>query len=167
MRAKWRVPLIVFVSVTGAFWLIALPLLLASWRTGVAAERARNAPTCAESQVFSGTYCRATLPGTITKITSSRLVVTVAGRSISSTVTLAGNLPHTPHGIPAQVKIYRGKVIHVESATPLSVDTDAAPSTRATNYRFFGAFFLVVGLAVGGISMAKTIEARSHPPSVP
>jgi hypothetical protein len=167
MRAKWRVPLIVFVSVTGAFWLIALPLLLLGWRSSVDAERARNAPECTESQVFSKTYCSITLPGTITKITSSELVVTVAGRSISSAVTLAGNLPHTPHGIPAQVTIYRGKVIHVENETPLFVDTNAAPSTKAVNYSAYGAFFLVGGLLLGGYSTAKTIETRNQPPSVP
>jgi hypothetical protein len=167
MRAKWRVPLIVFVSVTGAFWLIALPLLLVSWRAGVDAERARNAPECTESQVFSATYCRITLPGTITTITNSRLVVTVAGRSIKSTVTLTGNQPHTGHGIPAQVTIYRGKVIHVESGTPLFVDTDAAPSTKALNYRTFGIIVMVAGLAVGGYSVAKTIETRNQASSAP
>ena len=167
MRAGWRVPLIVGVSVTGPFWLAAAALLLASWRSSVAEDWASDAPTCASSQVFTETSCRITLPGTMTKITSGELDVTVDGRSIRSAVTLAGNLPHTPHGIPVQVTIYRGRVIHVEDEAGLFVDTNAAPGTKSLNYLNFGICCLVGGALFGALSVAKTIEARKQAPSAP
>ena len=86
-------PLIVGVSVAGAFWVVGGSLLLASWRSGVAAERARDAPICAHSKVFSGAYCRATMAGMLTKFTGSEVDVTVDGRVIRSDVTISGQLP--------------------------------------------------------------------------
>ena len=147
-------------AVLWVFGLIGGSLLLASWRAGNAAEQARNAPVCAESQVFSRAVCRITLPGTVTRITSGVLVVTVDGRSVSSGVTLAGDLPDTSRGIPAAVTIYRGKVIHVEGETRLKVDTDAAPSTKSVDYRNFGYCFLVFGGAVAVYSTLKTVSER-------
>ena len=118
MRAKWRVPLIVGLSVAGVFCVVAASLLLASWRSNVEGARARNAPMCALSQVFSAARCQATLPGMMTKITGGELDVTVNGRSIHSTVTLRGNLPHTSPAIPVQVTLYRGRRAGVVGEPP-------------------------------------------------
>jgi hypothetical protein len=155
-------PLIVGVSMAWTFWVIGGVLLLASWRIGVGAQRARDAPICAHSEVFSGANCRVTMPGELTKFTGSEMDVTVDGRSIRSGVTIKGPLPGTSPAIPVQVTIYRGRVIHVEGETHLSVDTDAAPSTRSTNYRIFGFCFLVFGAAVGIYSAVKTVQDRDE-----
>jgi hypothetical protein len=159
---RWT-PLIVGVSVTGVFWVVGGSLLLASWRSGLEAERARDAPICADSQAFSGAECRATAAGMLTKLTSGEMDVTVDGRSISSAVTLSGQLPSTSPAIPVEVTIYRGRVIHIEGETNLSVDTDAAPSTKSVDYRNFGLYFLVFGGAVGIYSAVKTAQDRDEP----
>jgi hypothetical protein len=160
VRAKWRVPLIVGVSVAGVFWVVATSLLLASWRSNVEAARARNAPICALSQVFSAARCQGTLPGMMTKITGGELDVTVNGHSIHSVVTLAGHLPHTSPAIPVQVTLYRGRVIHVEDEAGLAVNTDAAPATKALNYRMFGLCALVFGTMLGAACAKKTHDSR-------
>jgi hypothetical protein len=158
MAARRRAPLIVGVSVTGTFWLIAGALLLASWRSDVTADRARNAPICARSEMFTGAACQITVPGRLTKITWGELDVTVDGRSMSSVVTLHGNLPRTPPAIPVEVTLYRGRVIHVEGETHLSVDTDAAPSIKSENYRNFGYCFVVFGAVFGTYATVRTIQ---------
>lgn len=156
-------PLIVGVSVAGAFWAVGGSLLLASWRSGVAAEQARDAPICAHNQVFSGAQCRATVTGMLTKFTGSEMDVTVDGRSISADVTISGQLPGTSPAIPVEVTIYRGRVVHVESETNLSVDTDAAPNTKSGNYRNFGFCFLGFGATAGIYSAVKTVQDRDEP----
>ena len=158
MTARRRAPLIVGISVTGTFWLIAGALLIASWRSGVTAEQARNAPICAPGQAFTAAHCQITRPGQLTRITGSMLDVTVDGRAISSEVTLAGNLPHTPPAIPVEVTFFRGLVIHVEGETHLSVDTDAAPSTKSVDYRNFGFVFVGFGVMFGTYATVKTIQ---------
>jgi len=158
---RWT-PLIVGVSVAGAFWVVGGSLLLASWRSDVAAERARDAPICAHRDLFSGADCQATVAGELTKFTSSEMDVTVDGRSISSSVTISGQLPRTSPAIPVEVTIYRGQIIHIEGETNLSVDTDAAPSTRSGNYRNFGICFLVFGTAFGVYSAIKTAQDRDE-----
>jgi hypothetical protein len=170
---RWK-PLIVGVAVAWTFWLIGGSLLLASWRSNVGAERARNAPICAPGQVFSRAECRVTVAGDLTKFTSSVMVVTVGGRSISSGVTINGSLPGTSPAISVEVTIYRGRVIHVEGAAnltedaaSLSVDTDAAPATRSWNYRNFGFCFLVFGTAVGIYSAVDTGRKRGEPDQDP
>lgn len=147
----------------GVFWVVGGSLLLASWRTGVTAERARHAPICAHSEVFSGADCQITIAGKLTKFTSGEMDVTVDGRSISSAVTISGPLPHIPPAIPVEVTFYQGRVIHIEGETDLSVDTDAAPSTNSWNYRNFGICFLVFGTAAGVYSAFKTLESRDKP----
>jgi hypothetical protein len=156
-------PLIVGVSVAGAFWVVGGSLMLASWRSGVAAERVRDAPICAHSEVFSGADCRATVAGELTKFTHNRMDVTVDGRSITSDVTISGQLPGTSPAIPVEVTIYRGRMIHVEGEANLSVDTDAAPSTKSWTYRTFGICFLVFGTALGVYSAVKYVQDRAEP----
>ena len=84
------------------------------------------------------------------------------GQSLSSTVTLHGKLPDASQGIPVEVTLYRGRVIHVEGETHMSVDTDNAPAVQSEVRRVGGIFLLVAGLAFGLYCMGKTIEARNE-----
>jgi hypothetical protein len=155
-------PLVVGVSAAAAFWAVGGSLLLASWRIGVETQRSRDAPTCAPGQLLSGADCRATVAGEITRLTGSEMDLTVDGRSIRAHVTISGQLPSSPPVIPVEVTFYRGRVIHVEDQTDLSVDTDAAPSTRSGNYRNFGFCFLAFGAAVGVYGAVKTVQDRDE-----
>jgi hypothetical protein len=156
---KRYTPLVVGVSVAGAFWLIAGSLMLASWRSRVREERARAAPVCAEDQVFTGQNCRITVPGLLTRFTHSQMDVTVAGHDLSAGVTISGTLPDTSPAIPVDVTIYRGRVIHIEG-TRVYVDTNAAPTTKAVDYRNFGYIFVAFGVAFGIYSGVKTFQTR-------
>lgn len=158
---KRYTPLVVGVSVAGAFWLVAGSLILASWRSGLREERARDAPVCARSQVFAGAECRITLPGLLTKFTSTEMDVTIDGQSHASTVTISGPRPSTSPALPVAVTVYRGRIIHIEGETHLNVYTDAAPSTKSENYRNFGYVFLGFGAAFGTYFGVKTYQARA------
>lgn len=161
--AKWRRPLIVGVSAGGIVWLFAAALLLASWRSGVEAQRARAAPPCAADQEFSTARCMAVRPGLMTRLTAGELDVTVDGRDLQSTVTLAGTLPRTEPAVAVQVTLYRGRVIHVEDAAGLFVDTNAAPWTGALTYRIFGLLALAGGVVVGLTGARMTLRSREAP----
>jgi hypothetical protein len=145
---RWT-PLIAGLSVAAALWIVGGALQFASWRSGVTAERARHAPLCSTSEVFADIRCQITLPATMTKITGGEIDVTVAGRAVSAPVTLSGGKPDASRGIPVQVTIYRGRVIHV-AGEDLRVDTNYAPSTKSGDYRFFGYLFVAFGI-MGGL----------------
>ena len=160
MNIKWYTPLVVGFSVAGAFWLVAGCLMLASWHSAERADRARNAPVCAPSQVFSDTTCQITRAGLLTRFTSDEMDLTVAGRNITAPVLISGPLLDTSPAVAVDVTIYRGQVIHV-SGQGLSVDTRAAPSTSSYDQRTFGFIFLAFGAAFGGYFGVKTFQART------
>jgi hypothetical protein len=142
------------------FWTVGAWLLVASWRSAVAEDRVREAPTCSESQLFTATECRITLDGTMTSLTSGRAEMDVGGRHVSTTVTIAGTIPDVS-GVPVRVTLYRGKPIHIDGQD-LKIDTDDAP-TRHTDFRNAGMFFIIGGTLLVGANVLGSIGRRHAP----
>lgn len=133
------------------FWTVGAFLLLASWRSAVAEDRVREAPTCSESQLFTATECRITLDGTMTSLTSDRAEMDLGGRRVSASVTIAGTI-HDASGVPVRVTLYRGKPIHIDGQD-LKIDTDDAPTSSHTNFRNAGMFFIIGGALLVGVNV--------------
>jgi hypothetical protein len=145
------------------FWTVGACLLVASWRSAVAEDRVREAPTCSESQLFTATECRITLDGTMTSLTSDRAEMDVGGRHVSATVTISGTIPDMS-GVPVRVTLYRGKPMHIEGQD-LKIDTDDAPARSYTDFRNVGMFFLIGGaLLVGANVLIGSIGRRRATP---
>ncbi|WP_436532973.1 hypothetical protein [Actinoplanes sp. HUAS TT8] len=122
------------------FWMVGAGFLLASWRSGVAEQRVRDAPVCS-GDPFTSAPCRVTLDATMVALSSGSAQMTVGGRDVTAVVSLSGEIDDV-RGRPVRVTLYRGKVIHVDGDR-LNFDTDAAPATHHTNFRNFGLFFIV------------------------
>lgn len=146
-------------AVLALFWTVAALLLVASWRSAVAENRARQAPTCFESQLFTSAECQITLGGTMTGLTHQQAKVEVSGRNISANVTLAGRLPAVA-GVPVRVTFYRGEPIHIEGRQ-LKIDTTRAPSSSRETFRTIGMFFLVGGALLVGVNVLFGLQPHS------
>ncbi|WP_426513424.1 hypothetical protein ACPPVO_24135 [Dactylosporangium sp. McL0621] len=133
------------------FWTVGACLLLAAWRSGVAEDRARHAPTCPEGQAFTPAECQITFDGTMTGLTHDRAEMDVGGRRATAKVTLSGEISDV-RGVPVRVTLYQGKVIHIEGQR-LKIDTGDAPATNHTNLRNFGMFCIVGGAALAGANL--------------
>jgi hypothetical protein len=133
------------------FWTVGAVLLLASWRSAVAENRARQAPTCSESQLFTSAKCQITLNGTMTRLTNEQAKMDVSGRHISADVTLKGQQPDVA-GFPARVTFYRGEPIHFE-VLDLKIDTNRAPSSSRETFQIIGMFFLIGGTVLVGVNV--------------
>ncbi|WP_406046124.1 hypothetical protein OG799_17530 [Micromonospora sp. NBC_00898] len=133
------------------FWTVGAFLLLASWRSAAAENRARQAPTCSESQLFTSAECQITLHGTMAGLTHDQAKMDVSGRHISANVTLAGQLPDVA-GVPVRVTFYRGEPIHIE-VLDLKIDTNRAPSSSRETFQIIGMFFLIGGTVLVGANV--------------
>ena len=145
-------------AVLAVFWTVGAILLVASWRSAVAEERARQAPTCSESQLFTSAECQITLPGTMTRLTHEQAKMDVNGRHVSASVTLAGQLSDVA-GLPVQVTFYRGEPIHIEG-WDLTIDTNRAPSSSRETFRGIGMGFLILGTVLVGVNVLLGAIAR-------
>ncbi len=145
------------------FWTVGACLLLAAWRSAVAEDRFREAPTCSESQLFTAAECRITLDGTMASLSSNRAELDLGDRHVSASVTIAGTIPDVS-GMTVRATLYRGKVIHIDGHA-LDIDTDDAPASSHKNFRSAGMFLIIGGaLLVGANVLIGSIGQRRGTP---
>jgi hypothetical protein len=146
-------------AVLATFWTVGACLLVASCRSAVAENRAREAPTCSESQLFTAAECRATLDATMISLNSHRAEMYVKGRRVSAGVKIAGPIPYV-RDLPVRVTLYRGEPIHVEGQD-LTIDTDDSPANSRADFLFWGTALLIIGpFVVGANTLIRFLGRR-------
>jgi hypothetical protein len=135
-------------------------LMLGSWHFADARAGIDHAPTCADDQVFTTADCRATLDGTVVKLTHERLDLSVEGRQVAMVVSLGGETTGN-EGVPVHVTFYRGKPIHVEGSS-LYIDAEGSPATVSWNLSNAAWFFVIVGPIFTGISLVIWLIVRAN-----
>jgi hypothetical protein len=144
-------------------WTIGACLLVAAWRSAVAQDRVRNAPTCSENQVFTPTECRTTLDATMTSLSSEQADMDIGGRHVSTAVMISGHIPDLT-GQPVRVTLYRGKPIHIDGQD-LNIDTKDAPATNHTDFLNAGMAVLIGGTLLTGFNVliGSITQGRTTP----
>jgi hypothetical protein len=154
-----RVALVLLILV----WLVAGGLYLASLKSSPDAAKLDHVRQCATEETFSHATCLATLPGTVTKLTYSKVDLDIQGRAISMPVTLHGDISGY-EGAPVEVTLYRGEPVRV-AGTQLHIDSDNSATTDAYNLLHASIGTAVVGtlVIVGNLIIGLARRPRQKP----
>lgn len=134
-------------------------LLLAAGMNAIGEYRLDHAPVCSPSEMFTPASCQVTLDGTVVNLSRTQALLEVQGHRLSMRAAIVGPVPDTLEPIPVQVRLYRGRPVHIEGAA-LSVDADGSYARNTQMFLILGAVALVGGWTVGGLLLVADARNR-------
>lgn len=136
----WGIPPRWAVLSVGISWLLAASLLLGSWLSAKADRHIASARSCAPAEIYTPAACWASLPGVVTRLSSSSVYATAGGRQTAMPLFLSGDVPPSS-GTPVEIQFYRGRPIRMDGARLHLLSRDS-PATGTADLRFWGLFLL-------------------------
>jgi hypothetical protein len=144
-------------AVLALTWLASGCFLLAAWRSGVDDRQMRNAPLCAQSQLFTPADCQIELYGTLTDLTTRRAQLDIGGRHLIMDIAALEDDHPEMAGNPVRVTLYRGRPVRIEGDR-LTAEANDLPEDDRVTFGFFGLFCL----AAGPVNFALALALRKH-----